>query len=213
MTWYRCISNGEKEIKFTPTLIWENPTKVGDVAMTEDYHNFDLLEIVTLDSNNTYYSHIVTPSVLDAAFTLGGRIHFCAFSNNYISLTNTSNTYWTLTGIRGVWIYSITGLTANCTVTETEIYTAQSISTWSGVITSDTSFFDYDLIFYATNGSNANELLINRSPIINLKPLNKYIIQQEGYLQKYSAGPTQFRVTEHEMSSNLYLTVIGVKFS
>lgn len=214
MTWYKCIDGaGGKEVEFTSTLLWENPTKAGDVTLSQDYHNFDLLKIVTLDSRNTYYFHIVTPSVLDAAFTLGGRIHFCAYSNQYISLTNTSNTSWTLTGFRNVWVYSVTGLTANCTITETNIYTAQSVSTWSPVITSTTSFFDYDLIFYATNGNNANELVINRTPIINFKPLNDYIGQQNGYLQKYDSGPSQFTVTEYEMSSNIYLTVIGVNFS
>lgn len=217
MTWFRCIGGngggGGTDIEFTATQLWENPTKAGDVTLSEDYHNFDFLQIVTLDSNNKYYTHIVTPSVLDAAFTLGGRIHFCAYSNQYISLTNASNTSWTVTGFRNVWVYSVTGLTANCTVTETNIYTATVLSDNFVPVTSATSLFDYDLIFYATNCSNANQLVINRTPIVNFRPLGDYCGQQYGYLQKYDAGSNQFTVTEYEMSSNIYLTAIGVKFT
>jgi len=139
---------------FTETVICDNTAlSTGNLTFTDDFENYDLLDIELYNTSSLVDFHILTiPSVLSAIKNASSnQVNFNEVGNNQYKCYTLSadNLTWTVRGSRNLIIKSVKGLVCdNMTVTTTEFYKRNSISPVVATIEPIEDIADYDYIFF-----------------------------------------------------------------
>ena len=213
MTWFATSigQSGGGGNSFTKTMIMDNSALESTLAFTSDYHNYDLLEFVTL---NTYVANnvgvhrfLTSPEIIDAILQYSSnQITLNEFnSNQYSCYSKTSDTVFTQGGNRNLACVAVYGIKYSGTVSKTAFYSRQSLGSSDVTVTSSDSFFDYDIILFSTCTTLADETIlcantVYKDELYTLK-LNKY----DSY--------RMVTVSENSITAYQYFYVQGIKFS
>ena len=211
------VIDGKDEVDFIPqfseTVLVSNPSANSSFTFSEDYHNYDFVQVKIHNSSSSVDTYIVTTaSTIDAIFDISPYINFNEFGNNQWCAYSRSSLTWTRKGQRNCDVVEILGL--NCTnaaVTETQIYksAAQSGST---DITTTLNLMGFDWILFSSTDSNSDELQpcnnifqgfkgVSDTDIDKLQfPFNPY---NESYV---------ISISNHYISSGPYSYVVGINF-
>ena len=192
---------------FTETVI-ATGTSGGTVTFTDDYHDYDLLTIKCINSDNSNVTELlVSPDLIDSVFDISRDLVCNEYQNNvYCVYRKTSSTEWQRVEARNLYISEVIGLVCdNYTLTETELYNRGSYGT-SSVTISGTDFLDYDFLLIASSVDG-----IQPNSIFNAKPAfvdSVYKIVVTPYNSAIGAN-----VTDIEISSAPYHYVGGIKLT
>lgn len=192
---------------FTETVI-ATGTSAGTLTFTDDYHDYDLLTIKCVNSDNSNETELlVSPDLIDSIFDINRDLVCNEYQNNiYCVYRKTSSTEWQRVEARSLYISEVIGLVCdNYTLTETELYNRGSYGT-SYVTISGVGFLDYDFLLIASSIDG-----IQPNSIFNAKPAfvdSIYRIVVTPYSQAIGAS-----VEDTEISSAPYHYVSGIKFT
>ena len=222
MAWFACLGSGggsSEEPIFSKTTILDNSSGATSFTFDEDYHDYDFLAITFKNTSTDDESvTIVTPSMLDSAFSVARR-----FTLNFVQ-TNIYATYsesvsdgvisWSRTNSRTCNVIKVEGISCtNKTVSETEIYSASSLSGTALAITSQDSLFEFDYLFILCNSTDMTEVVASTT----FFPMKYYsnFTPERAYIRadRYNTTPIGITITENDMSSFQYLYVVGIKFT
>lgn len=156
---------------FTETVICDNSAlSTGNLTFTDDFENYDLLDIELYNTSSLVDFHILTiPSVLVAIKTTSSnQVNFNEIGNNQYKCYTLSadNLSWTVRGSRNLIIKSVKGLVCdNMTVTTTEFYKRNSISPVVATIEPVEDIADYDYIFLGIGDGASDQTQPTNIPI------------------------------------------------
>ena len=205
---------------FTETVLVDNSSLATSFTFSEDYHNYDFIRVKIYNSSYDRYSyHITTPSSIDAIFSLTSRILFNEWATNQGANYSQNGLTWNRTWTRNVNVYEIVGLKCtNMTVEETEIYKASSISGTAVSVTTQLNLFDFDWILFTDNDSASDEVMPSKT--IFTKPcyvddiLDSSMSFTMSYImQNYNGSGSLVYITNHEITSEKFLYIVGIKFT
>lgn len=166
MTWFRSeqiVSSGGEKPEFDYIKILDNPTGEGSFTLTDDYHNYDLLQLKLYNNSSTKTTYIyTTPTSIDKcrAISDANIVNFNEINNNqYIAMKMTDNINWALYNYRSCIISEINGMNCtNLTCSEYEIFTASGRTSTSVDIVPSSELSFYDYIFFSMNSSGIDEI-------------------------------------------------------
>jgi len=209
---YYTPSSGSVTPIFSSTVLVDNSAQDTSFTLSDDYENYDFIEFEITSSTLGTKRIVTIPEVITDAFTYSsGKFNLNFWnSNNYCCYSHSGNT-WTRTNNRYSNITKVTGIKCtNATVSKTMIFEKQSISATGGVITSATSLFDYDYLFFATCTGDATETQPCNTPIcIGQKEIMEGCTFVEN---KYNQLNT-FTITEFAVDTWVYwFMCVGIKF-
>lgn len=218
MTWFRSeqiVSSGGEKPEFDYIKILDNPTGESSFTLTNDYHNYDLLQIKLYNNSSTKTTYIyTTPTSIDKCHTIAGAVNFNELSNNqYITMKITNNVNWAFYKGRNCVITEINGM--NCTnyiCSEYNIFTASGRTSANVDIvpSSDLSFYDY--IFFSMNSSSDDEV----QPSLSIYCKNELIDTQ---VASVAFAVTPYNTVQSITISDFYISparfayVAGIKFT
>jgi len=209
---YYTPNSGSVTPIFSSTVLVDNSAQDTSFTLSDDYENYDFIEFEITSSTLGTKRIVTIPEVITDAFTYSsGKFNLNFWnSNNYCCYSHSGNT-WTRTNNRYSNITKVTGIKCtNATVSKTMIFEKQSISATGGVITSATSLFDYDYLFFATCTGDATETQPCNTPIcIGQKEIMEGCTFVEN---KYNQLNT-FTITEFAVDTWVYwFMCVGIKF-
>lgn len=208
---------------FSSALICDNTAEsTGTLTFTDDYENYDLLDIELYNTSSLLDFHIMTsPSVISAILNTNSRyINFNEIGGNQYKCYNVSadNLTWSHAGSRNVIIKSVHGLTCtNKTVTTTEFYKRNSIVPVTATIAPVEDLSDYDYIFLGIGDGSWDQIQPSNVPIYINKASEDCSLS---IWHRYGNAGLPVYVSNHSISApdysgnNYYiLCAYGVKFT
>ena len=208
MTWFRSeqiISSGGEKPEFDYIKILDNPTGESSFTLTDDYHNYDLLQIKLYNDSYTKTTYIyTTPITIDKcrAISSDNVVNFNELNNiQYISMKITDNINWARYSSRNCVITEINGMNCtNLTCTEYEIFTASGRSSSNVDITPSSELSFYDYIFFSMNSSGIDEIqpslfIYSRNDLIETPvtfAVNPYNSMQSIAISDFYISPARF---------------------
>lgn len=203
---------GDGKPLFTSTVLCDNSSASSSLVLTDDYHNYDFVEFELTNSSTSAVTKIfTTPDAIDAIYNVTTDMVLNEFNNNqyaeytYSSQTNTFNRV----NHRNCDCTKITGyVCSNLTVTETEIFKANSRSS-TPVSISSTGLLGYDFLIVAANNADSTSIV----PCNNIVSYSDAPIDSYGYAFNGYNSTQYVAITDTTMSSAPYLYVGGIKFT
>lgn len=226
MNYFKCINEVkpsyvvDAEPQFSETVLYENQTSAAEdtVTLSEDYHNFDIIEFICYDTDNGNSSYYATPNMMEHMITDNTPyINLnVTNTNHYITYQISSNTQLTRSAQRVLYVTKIVGLNcSNGTLVETEVYSRTKANTWVSIET-ELNLFEFDLILAQTTTGSWNECNINDTIFLcsNSKYLGSNNIKNQlnQWQISYYSGFNVIDLTEHTMSNGRWYYVAGLKF-
>lgn len=211
--YYTPSSGGSVSPIFSSTLLVDNSAQATSFTLSDDYENYDFIEFEITSSSLGTKRIVTIPEVITDAFTYSsGKFNLNFWnSNNYCCYSHSGNT-WTRTNNRYSNITKVIGIKCtNATVNKTVVYEKQAITATGGVITSATSLFDYDYLFFATCSGDATETQPCNTPIcIGSKELMDGCTFVENKYNQTNA----FTITEFAVDTWVnWFMCVGIKFT
>lgn len=205
-------------ITFTKTIIAENlVTTPTPVVFTDNYFNYDFVEIELLDTydHSRDFIFVTTPHILEIIFNVSSNK--CCFNyintNVYVTVSesrdpDTNIPTWTVTNQRYLVVKQVRGIKASKKPRKTSIYTRKSIGSGS-VQPGSINFNDYDLVFFASCTGDDTETC----PCFNVfRPYGN--LEKDIYFSfnRYNNISPQIMTDGQPIPANWYLAIIGYKF-
>ena len=208
---------GSDEPQFTETLICDNTALGSTLTFTDDFTDYEFIKFVIFNSTYQRYTEILTtPEMITNSFTYSSNmLNLNEVGNDqYCCYRKDSNTSWSRYGKRNCDVYEVYGLNcSNKTVSKTTLYDRQAISTYSDVVSSQTSLFNYNCIIFGSCTGSAdetepcNEVFYPKDDIFGRRGDTRPV-----FLNAYNRLAS-VRMSENEISSwNYYFFVQGIKF-
>ena len=199
---------------FTKTTLCDNSElSTGNLTLSDDYDNYDLLYIELWNTSyNRLTTIITTPEILaDIGTYSSGKINFNECGNNqYANYTFATKTSLTKNGARNCLIKKIEGWTGdNCNIVKADLYQKKAITNETVSITSETSLYEYDYIVMSACDGDSTET----QPCVYLaKPTSEDLLNKAlANMFNYYATTSALEITEFTMSANRYFYVQGLK--
>lgn len=198
---------------FASTVLVDNTAQATSFTLSDDFEDYDFIAVEITSSTLGTIRIVTLPEVITEIFTYSsGKCCFDFWnSNNYCCYSHSGRT-WTRTNNRYTNITKITGYKCtNATVTKTTVFAKQGISATGGVITSQTSLFDYDYLFFATCTGDNTETQPCNTPVAMGQ---KEIMQGATLVENKYNQQTYIYIDEYEVTTwaNWFMCV-GVKFT
>lgn len=225
MAWFACLGAGGSSVStptFTSTVLGTAETTTSlSIVCDGDYHDYDVIEFETLNSNTGAVAKLLmTPDMIDALLEIvpnsTNYINMNEFGNNqYRTYTyDDSTTTWSApsSGGRNLYLQKITGLTcSNMTVTETELYKASAKSTTAVAVQapSGVDFLeDFDVILFACNSTASDEL----GPCAFQFYPKQFLSSDKTFPFNFYQTPQVITISSSIISAARYSYVCGLKF-
>lgn len=215
MGWTQCISNngGGGGSGWSKTLLASNSAQGSTLSLSDDFHNYDLIEFVCKSpesGNPSYgltYRYLTTPDILDSMFTYSNNTICLNIinTNYYVCYTKSSNTSFAQANNRSLICIAVNGFKYSGTVTKDTLYERQGIGGSDVAISSQDSLFDYDLILFSTNTADNTETVICTNPVYKSEDYNPK-------LNRYNSAQN-CTVSQNAITSYRYFCVQGLKFT
>ena len=225
MGWVQCINNnggggGGDLPNFTATKIVDNTSKSSTLTFSEDYHNYPILYFVCewVNPNDpsireTHY-FATTPDICDEIFANSSNALCLNIlgTNKYALYRKTNNTSWSRYAQRDTDCIEIYGITCDKTVSATTLYQRGSTGGSNTTITSLTSLYDYDIIFFSTCTASWDETCVCELPYFKTNHPDFFEGGDSWAGNKYNST-SGIIITEYAISSYQYYMVQGLKFT
>ena len=199
---------------FTKTTLCDNSElSTGNLTLSDDYDNYDLLYIELWNTSyNRLTTIITTPEILaDIGTYSSGKINFNEYgTNQYANYTFATKTSLTKNGARNCLIKKIEGWTGdNCNIVKADLYQKKAITNETVSITSETSLYEYDYIVMSACDGDSTET----QPCTYLAKATSEDLLNKALANtfNYYATTSTLEITEYTMSANRYFYVQGLK--
>ena len=210
---YYTPSSGSVTPIFSSTVLVDNTAQDTSFTLSDDYENYDFIAFEITSSTLGTKRIVTVPEVITDAFTYSsGKFNLNFWnSNNYCCYSHSGNT-WTRTNNRYSNITKVIGIKCtNATVNKTMVYEKQAITATGGVITSATSLFEYDYLFFATCSGDATETQPCNTPI---SMGQKEIMEGCTFVENKYNQLNTFTITEFAVDTWVnWFMCVGIKFT
>ena len=199
--------------QFSETVLVDNSAQNVSFTLSDDFEDYDFLAFEITSSSLGTIRIVTIPEVVTNIFTYSsGKCCFDFWNSNNYCCYSHSGRVWTRTNNRYSNITKITGYKCtNMTVTKTTVYNKQGISATGGVITSASSLFDYDYLFFATCSDDPTETQPCNLPICTGQ---KEIMLGATITENKYNQLTQIYISEYEVTTWVnWFMCVGVSFS
>lgn len=225
MTWFltdigQAGGGGGDLPNFSATKLVDNTSKSATLSFSDDYHNYPILYFVCewVNPNDpsireTHY-FATTPDICDEIF-LNSSNALCLNilgTNRYALYRKTNTTSWSRYAQRDTDCIEVYGISCDKTVTATTLYQRGDIGSSSVSITSVSSLYDYDIIFFSTCTSTWDETCVCEMPYFKTNHPTFFEGGNSWAGNKYNSS-AGIVVSEYIISSYSYFMVQGIKFS
>ena len=210
--------------EFTITTLADNSEGAQNIAISQDYHNFD---IIGFDISNTTAADslriFITPAGLDAIFAVTGNstnrinlnlrntTNYICYNYNSSTMTFSYHASRNSTQCWGIYGYKCT----NKNVTEETLFVTDIKSSTAITIDltgDDKHFFDYDYLFFVANSGTSDYSEFQPCQDIFYCPVT-VLREPLNYIFNHYNSQTAVSLTDLTASAARYLFVSGMKFS
>lgn len=220
MAWFACLGasgSGDTQPTFTSSTLATNSGASATITLSDDYHNYDILEFTLTNSSQENTKIITIPNVLDAILDITTYINFDEFHTSQYgaySYDSSTRTFTKKTSGGPANITLVKGyICSNKTATTTDIFTASARSSTAVAVaisgSGASSFYDYDVLFFAFNSSTNDEL----GPCRYACYPKTYFEDDIGFAFNFYNNEKAISIGEYALSEARYTYVGGIKFT